>query len=142
MSCLQQSKFPSNYVNFIEFKEIFESHDPKVVQESVNSWYKKETPAVELMKGIKSAAQVYFIAINKLDVDYTKSPEEFFYIYGCHLWSLPFFSAYKSSAMSLSEYMMILQPGRRAVRFAALGAMATLTTSEILKIDEIRADID
>ncbi len=132
--------FP-NYINFIEFKDIFESNDPTVVQESVNSWYKKETPAVELMKGIKSAAQVYFIAIDKLDVDYTKSPEDFVYIYGCHLWSLPFFSTYQSSAMSLSEYMMRLQPGRRAVHFAALGAMATLTTSEILKMDEIRADI-
>ncbi|MNG29522.1 hypothetical protein D3C84_1149600 [compost metagenome] len=43
--------------------------------------------------------------------------------------------------MSLSEYMMLLQPGRRAVHFAALGAMATLTTSGILKMDEIRADI-
>ncbi|MDP0563488.1 MAG: hypothetical protein QS721_14650 [Candidatus Endonucleobacter sp. (ex Gigantidas childressi)] len=96
------------------------------------------------MKGIKSAAQVYFIAIGKVDVYYTKTPDEFVYLYGCHLWSVPFFSTYQGSAASLSEYMMLLQPGREAVSFAARGALMATVSPEyckILKRDEIRADI-
>lgn len=131
----------SKYIDFSEFKVIYESVDPKEVQKAVNSWMKKEAPAIALMEGIKSAAQVYFIAIGKNDVDYSIEPEEFVSIYGCHLWQVPFFSSYKNSAVSLAEYMFNLQPGRKGVSLASLGAIATLTNKEILKMDDIHKDI-
>ncbi|WP_146150428.1 hypothetical protein [Photobacterium angustum] len=130
-----------NYIDLIELKDILKSSDPKVVQASLSLWHKRETPAIELLKGIKSAAQVYFIAINKLDIDYTAAPEDFVSEYGQDLWSLPFFSAYQACAMSLAEFMITLKPSRKAVHFATLGVMVTLTSKNVLKMDKIKEDI-
>ncbi len=130
-----------NYINLIELKDILKSSDPKVVQASLSLWHKRETPAIELLKGIKSAAQVYFIATNKLDIDYTAAPEDFVSEYGQDLWSLPFFSAYQACAMSLAEFMITLKPSRKAVHFATLGVMVTLTSKNVLKMDKIKEDI-
>ncbi|EJG1710832.1 hypothetical protein CDB79_RS09510 [Vibrio parahaemolyticus] len=132
--------FP-NYVNFGELKDIYESKDHLVVQDALTSWNKKEGPACAIMQGIKSAAQVYFLAIGKDDIDYTKEPEEFVFVYGSHLWELPFFSDFTSCAKPLSEYMIKIQPGRQGAIFAIYGLMANTASPDFLKLDEIREDM-
>ncbi|MUK79113.1 hypothetical protein GNP84_19760 [Aliivibrio fischeri] len=133
--------FPK-YINFIELKDIYESTDPEVVKSAITSWYKKEGPACVIMQGIKSAAQVYFLAVGKDNVDYSKEPEEFVYIYGCHLWNLPFFSDFTGCAKALSEYMLSIQLGRKGVPLAMFGAMAKDLPLSLLKLDEIKKDIE
>ena len=108
------SDLPTNYIGFGEFKDILESHDPVTVQAAIQSWLKKEGPAMTLMKGLKSAAEVYFLAVGKEDVDYSKEPEEFVFVYGSQLWSLPFFEAYQATATMLSEFMVTLEPGAKS----------------------------
>ena len=83
-------------------KDILESDDPNVVQSAVKSWLAKEGPALTLMKGLKSAGEVYFLAVGKEDVDYSKEPEEFVFVYGPQLWSLPFFEAFQVPATMLA----------------------------------------
>ena len=87
------SDLPTGYLSFAgakEFKDILESDDPVVVQTAIQGWLKKEGPAMTLMRGLKSAAEVYFLALGKEDADYSKEPEEFVSEYGSDLWSLPF----------------------------------------------------
>ncbi len=129
------------YIRFAEFKDIMESDDPNAVESAVRSWLKREGPAIALMKGIKSAAEVYFLAVGKEDVDHSKEAEEFVYIYGSQLWSLPFFEAFQIPATMLAEIMMRIQPGRKSVPIASLAAMARLGNEKFLKMDSIRADI-
>jgi len=135
------SELPSLYLQFVEFKDIMESDNPNVVQAAIESWLKKEGPAVTLMKGIKSAAEVYFMAIGKENVDYSKEPEEFVFIYGPQLWSIPFFEAFQAPATMLAEFMVLLEPGRKAVIIASLAIMAKLGGDKILKMDSIRENI-
>lgn len=132
--------FP-RYMTFVELKDILESEDPIVVQEAIKNWVKKEGPALELMKGLKSAAQVYFLAVGKDDVDYSKEPDEFIVVYGPLLWSLPFFEAFQAPATILGEVMVRLKPGRKAVLIASYGVMAKTGSTKLLKIDAIREDI-
>jgi hypothetical protein len=130
------------YANFSEFKEIMESDDPATVQEAVKNWAKKEGPAMAIMKGIKSAAQVYFVAVGQEGIDYSKEADEFVYIYGSHLWNLPFFDAFHSIASILTEFMLRLEPGRKVVPLASFGALAAQGYEKLLKMDSIRKDIE
>jgi len=129
------------YLHFSEFKDIMESEDPNRVQLAVEGWMRKEGPAVTLMRGLKSAAEVYFSAVGKRDVDYSKEPDEFVFIYGPHLWTLPFFQAFQSPAVMLAEFMVRLEPGRKSVVLASLAAMARLGNKKLLKMESIREDI-
>ncbi|MDR4467073.1 MAG: hypothetical protein MRJ68_02095 [Nitrospira sp.] len=129
------------YTQFAELKDILESEDPKTVESAINSWVAKEGPALALMKGLKSAAEVYFFAVGKRDVDYSKEPEEFVYIYGSQLWVLPFFEAFQVPATMLAGFMVRLEPGRKSVTIAGLAAMARLGHQRFLKMDSIREDI-
>jgi hypothetical protein len=132
--------FPA-YMHFAEFKDILESDDPNVVQSAVKSWLAKEGPALALMKGLKSAGEVYFLAVGKEDVDYSKEPEEFVFVYGPQLWSLPFFEAFQVPATMLAEFMVRLEPGRKSVTIASLAAMAKLGGQKYLKMDSVREDL-
>jgi hypothetical protein len=129
------------YINFAEFKDIMESEDPNAVQAAVKSWMAKEGPALALMKGLKSAAQVYFLAVGKDSIDNSKEPEEFVLSYGSQLWPLPFFEGFQAPATMLMQFMMHLEPGRKAVPIAGLAAMARLGHQRLLKMDSIREDI-
>lgn len=129
------------YINFAEFKDIMESEDPEAVQAAVKSWMAKEGPALALMKGLKSAAEVYFLAVGKDCIDNSKEPEEFILSYGPQLWSLPFFEAFQAPATMLVQFMRRLEPGRKSVPIAGLAAMARLGHQRLLKMDSIREDI-
>jgi hypothetical protein len=136
------SDLPTKYIGFIEFGDILKSDDPVAVQTAIQSWLRKEGPALTLMKGLKSAAEVYFLAIGKEDVDYSKEPDEFIFVYGPQLWSLPFFESFQATATMLSEFMVRLEPGRKAVLIASYAVMAKTAPTEILKMDRIREDIN
>jgi len=130
------------YLDWSELKVIFESTDPQEVREAINSWLKKEGPATSLMRGIKSAAETYFRAIGRADIDYSKEPEEFVFIYGPTLWTLPYFDAYQSVATWLSEFMVRIQPGRKTVELAATVTILKMAPPEIVKRDKILDDVE
>ena len=94
------------------------------------------------MRGIKSAAETYFRAIGRTDVDYSKEPEEFVFIYGPSLWKLPYFEAYQSVATFLSQYMIKLQPGRKAAELAATVVLLKTLPEEVVKKDKILEDVE
>ena len=136
------SELPTLYLTFVELKDMLESNDPDVVQAASQGWMKKEGPASILMRGLKSAAEVYFVALGKEGIDYSKEPEDFVLVYGPELRSLPFFEAYQAPARILAEFMFRLEPARKAVLIAALAAVAKGGGSKFLKMDTIRKDIE
>lgn len=135
------SDLPGIYMNFGELKIIAESEDLNEVQEALKIWSKKEGPAVVLMKGLKSAAEVYFKAIGKEDIDFSKSPEEFVFIYGVWLWPLPYFESFQYAGTFLAEVMTRLEPGRKTVIIASAAVMAKLAGGKFVKMELIQKDI-
>lgn len=130
------------YFLFSEFKPIFEETDPHVVQQCIQNWMKKEGPAVILMKGIKSAAEIYFKVLDVKDVDFSKVPEEFVYIYGPLLWKTPFFDVYESVATMLANFMIMLSPGRESVMLASMVVMSMIAPKGVMKDDKILESIE
>jgi hypothetical protein len=130
------------YLQFSELKPIFEETNPSQVKQYIQDWLKKEGPAVVLMKGIKSAAEIYFRVLNLEGIDFTKDAEEFVYIYGLHLWKLPFFDVYQPTATMLAEFMIKLSPGRKSVILASMVVASMLAPKGVMRDDKIREDIE
>lgn len=132
----------TQYINFAELKPILESNDPGIVLKACQTWMKKEGAALTLLKGIKSAAEVYFRSASVTDIDYTKKPEEFVYIYGPRFWQQPFFEAFQGTATMLCEFMVRLEPGRSAAHIAFFVATAKSIGEKVLHMDKVREDIE
>ena len=106
------------YMDFSDLGIALKSKDSIEVMEAVKRWIKREGPATFLLRGIKQASEIYFQSIGKTDIDYSKEPEDFVYIYGTWLWKLPYFEPYQSITTMLCKFMIKLQPGRKAVELA------------------------
>lgn len=130
------------YTHFEELKPILESTNPEEVIRAYHSWMKKEGAALILLNGIKSAAEVYLRSIGSTGIDYSKSPEDFYFIYSPHFATLPFFNTFSGTATLLSEFMMRLAPGRNAALIAFFAANAKGICPEIIKMEKLHADIE
>jgi len=94
-----------------------------------------------LLNGIKSAAEVYLRSVGATDIDYSQSPEDFYFIYSPRFATQPFFNTLAGTATLLSEFMVHLAPGRHAAQIAFFAANAKAISSEIIKMDMLRSDI-
>lgn len=130
----------ANYMDFSSLGVILKSSDPHEVLEQFKVWMNIEGPAITMMRGIKSAAEIYFRAMDLKDIDYSKEPEDFVFIYSPHIEKLPYFDTYIGSLRLLTDFMSRLQPGRKAASLACQVALAK--ASEIpMKEDKIREEI-
>ena len=94
-----------------------------------------------MMRGIKSASEIYFRAIGLKGIDYSKEPEDFVFIYSPRIEKLPYFDTYIGGLHLLIGFMVKLQPGRKAAFLACQVAIAK--ASEVpMKEDEIRKEIE
>jgi len=124
------------YLDLSDVGIAINSKNPIEVLEAVKRWTKKEGPALFLLSGIKQASEIYFHSFEKTDIDYSKEPEDFVCIYGPWLWKLPYFEPYQSVATMLCEFMIRLQPSRKAV-VLALSVALMKSCPGIMKEDGI-----
>jgi hypothetical protein len=66
---------------------------------------------------------------------------DFVYIYGQHLWKVPYFVAYATAAEWLARIMVLSEPGRKAALIAAEAAMAKLVPAKYLNVKKINDDM-
>ena len=131
----------AEYTNLKELKPILESTNAQEVLHAYQIWMKKEGAALILLSGIKSAAEVYLRSVDVTDIDYSKSPEDFYFIYSPRFESQPFFNSLAGTATLLSEFMVRLAPGRKAAQIAFFAAMTKAMSANIVKMDKLRADM-
>jgi len=131
----------TNYMDFSSLGVILKSSNPHEIFEQFKVWMNIEGPAITMMRGIKSASEIYFRAIGLKDIDYSKEPEDFVSIYSPHIKKLPYFDTYIGSLRMLTTFMVKLQPGRKAALLA--WEVASAKTPEIpMKDDKIREEIE
>lgn len=135
------SELFAEYTKFDELKPILESTDPREVLRAHTTWMKKEGAALILLGGIKSAAEVYLRSVGVTDIDYSKNPEDFYFIYNSRFSTQPFFNTLAGTATLLSEFMVRLAPGRNAAMIAFFAANAKAISHEIFKMDKLHSDI-
>ena len=106
-----------------------------------HGWMKREGPAITLVAGVKSAAEVFFRSIGASDVDSSKPPEEFVYIYSPLFSGAPFFDSVTGPAVILSKFMFRFAPGRKAAQIAYFAALAKSSIGNVVRMETLRADI-
>lgn len=125
------SELPSrHFLNLKPFNVIMKSMNPQEVRAAGFEWLKTEYPAIVLLGGIKHAAEVYFRAINRTDVDFSLDPEEFVDRYGSSLWTIPYFGKYEAVGEWLSTDMLRSKHSRKAASLAHLVASSKIVSSE------------
>ncbi len=129
------------YADFPELAGILKSTDAREVIEAGQKWLRKEGAAMTIIRGVSAAAKIYFDSIGQI-VDYSKDPEEFVYIYGPHLWKVPYFQTFQAVSEFLSEIMIRITPVRKSALLAYQGAVALTSPEGVFKTDRIRADIE
>lgn len=102
--------------HIIDYKKILQERNPEILQIIISTWSEKVEPANILLRGIKSAAEIYFTSIGLNDIDYSKSPEEFITTYGDKLWDKPFFSNYHAPAIILAPIVINCIPYTETVK--------------------------
>ena len=130
------------YSMFAELKPILESTDPGEVMRAFQDWMKKEGAALAFLSGVKSAAEIYLKSCGVTDIDYTKSPDEFYFVYSPRFESQPYFNSISGTARLLAEFMVRLAPGRNAAVIAFFAASARTFSRDIVKMDELRKDME
>jgi hypothetical protein len=129
------------YTKSTALKTLLESTDPHQVATAFTQWIKPEGVALVLMGGIKSAAEVYLRSVGTPGIDYTKSPEDFYFIFSSHFATQPFFNSVAGTAYLLSEFMVRFQPARNTATIAYFVAQSKVLDEKVIKMDTLRADI-
>jgi hypothetical protein len=132
--------FPA-YAKFDELKPLLGSTDAQEVLRAHTNWMKKEGAAVALLSGIKSAAEVYLRGIGATGIDYSKAPEDFYFIHSSWFETQPFFNELAGTARMLSEFMVRLQPGRNAAFIAFFAATVKGVSPDIIHMGKLRDDM-
>ncbi len=136
------NELSTEYMRSMEyFKPILESTNPREVIEACEKWLKREGAALTLLSGIKSAAEIYLRSIGVTDIDYSKSPEDFYFVYNSWFATQPFFNAFSGTAMLLSEFMVRLSPGRKAAVVAFFAANSKVVGTEVIRMEKLQTDI-
>lgn len=135
------SDLPAKYMDVPELKTVLESRNPREVMDACRTWMKKENAATTLLQGIKSAAEVYLRSVNVTDIDYTKTPDEFYFVYSPRFANEPFFNTLAGPATMLSEIMVRFKPGRDAAIIAFMAATAKAVSPEVIKMEKLREDM-
>jgi hypothetical protein len=132
----------TNYIDFSSLGVILTSDNPQEVLDQWKVWLRIEGPAVTMIRGIKSAAEIYFRATELKDIDYSKEPEEFVYVYSPHIVKMAYFDTYVGVTQVLTQFMFLLQPGRKAALLAMNVALAKSLMAGLMKEDQIREEIE
>lgn len=131
----------TGFIDFSSLGIVLKSSNSHEVLEQFKVWMNIEGPAIVMIRGIKSAAEIYFRAIDLKGVDYSIESEDFVYIYSPHIWRLPYFDSYSGIADILSQFMVKLQPGRKAALLAFNVALAKTAPEGCMKEEKIREEI-
>ncbi|MBN8488494.1 MAG: hypothetical protein J0M20_12330 [Burkholderiales bacterium] len=132
---------PAKYIGLVELKPILESTNPRAVLDAFQPYMKKEGAAIALLQGIKSAAEVYLRSVGANDIDYSKAPEEFYFVYSPRFANEAFFNTVAGSATIHSEIMLRFKPARDAALIAYFAATAKMISRDVIKMEKLKEDM-
>lgn len=131
------------YINSMNYYKVaLESTDPNEVLSQIQEWMRIEGPCVKFMSSIKDIIVLHKKRLNIVEVSEEKDVVDYVYINSSHLLQQPFMSSYQVSVKMLSEQMMHLTPGRKAMILASRVAMTLIAPEGVIKKDKILEDIE
>ena len=143
LSLSDSTQLTATYLNSLSYyKEALESTDPNVVMSQVREWMKIEGPCVKFMSSVKDIITLHKKRLGLEDDTENIDVADYVFINSGHLFEQPFMSAYQVAVKMLSEQMMLLNPGRKAMLLASITAAALLAPEGIVEKEKIIEDIE
>lgn len=137
-----ESHIASCYLsNMLYYKKAIENSDPNVVLSEVQKWMKIEGPCTKFMSAVRDIVILHQQRLGISMQIETTDPADFVYINSAHIMNQPFMSSYSTTVKLLSEQMMIISPGRKAMHLAISAALFLTAPKGIMKKDKIINDI-
>lgn len=119
------------------WKDILESNNPKTVFDAFNQWIELEGPVFRYLENVKSAMQVYLTFHGVKGIDFGKLADEFIYIYQSRVKGAPYFGDHMGVATLLANFHFMMEPGRDGAMLAGLVSGGLVTSTDLLKSDEM-----
>ena len=125
------------------YEQAIESTDPNTVMSNVKEWMKIEGPCIRFLSAVKDV----IVLNNKRlgfndDNTYKDDVAVYVFVNSGYLLQQPFISKYQVAIRILSEQMMILSPGRKAMYLASITAAALTAPEGLWRKDKIIEDIN
>jgi hypothetical protein len=137
------SQIFSTYLKSMDYYKVaLESADPILVRSNVQEWMKIEVPCVKFMSSVKDIICLHRKRLGLEEENEDRDVAEYVFINSTHLLQQPFMSTYQSDVRMLSEQMMLLTPGRKAMVLASTAAIALLAPNGLMKVEQIIEDIE
>jgi hypothetical protein len=137
-----ESHITSCYLSNMQYyKQSLESNDPNAVIQQVQYWMKIEAPCVKFMSAVKDLVLLHQQRLGINNNTEITDPADFVFINSSHLLNQPFMSPYNATVKLLSEQMMLISPGRKAMTLAMSAALCQIDLHDIIKKDKIIQDI-
>jgi hypothetical protein len=105
-----------------QWKIIFESRNHDTVLESYYKWLKVEGVVRNYLSNVSLALKIYLEFHTQAKPDLSKSDEELIYIYSSYMLKAPFLSSHAGTANMLANFLVMYEPGLKAVQLGGMTA--------------------
>jgi hypothetical protein len=137
-----ESQVTSKYLSsLIYYKQAIESSNPNEVLNQIQNWIKIEGPCVKFLSSVRDIIVLHRKRSGMEDNSEGADPADYVFINGAYIMDQPFLSAYKSTVNLLSEQMMLISPGRKAMALASSAALSQIAPEGVMKKEKIIQDI-
>jgi len=122
-----------------DWKVALESTDPFKVIEITTGYFATTGKVMIFIHTLAAAAKMYFSA-NSIEFTDNADPSEFVYVYSPHLNDVYPFREYIGPTALAAQFLYMLDPGIKALKFAAIAAAMVMSKADIAHIDILLPD--
>ena len=115
------------------WKIILESKNPQLVQDHYQEWLKVEGLVRGYIASIAMSLKIYLECVVQLEFDRSQSDEDFVYVYQTWMNKVPYLTEHSANAFILANFLMMYQPGFRAVQLAGFVSLAMTSGKNLFK---------
>lgn len=127
------------------WRVILESKNPQLVQDQYQEWLKIEGLVRSYIASIAMALKIYLEYFVQVDFDRSQSDEDFVYIYQTWMSKVPYLAEHSASAYMLANFLMMFQPGLKAMQLAGLAASTMILGKNLFKegaLEKMKKDLE
>jgi hypothetical protein len=115
------------------WKIIFESKNAQLVEHHYKEWLKIEGLVRGYISAIAMAIRIYLEYFVQQEFDRSKSDEDFVYIYQAWMNKVPYLSEHSANAFMLANFLVMYEPGLKAIQLAGLAATTIASGTNFFK---------
>lgn len=127
------------------WKPILESKNPQLVQDHYQEWLKTEGSVRSYIASIATSLKIYLEYFARQEFDRSQPDEDFVYVYQTWMNQVPYLAEHGANAFMLANFLVMYQPGLKAMQLAGLVASMQLLGKNLFKegaLEKMKKDLE